>query len=557
MFKATKIMRTKKGLLFITAVFVIFMASLISAQTQKLFKDVSLQELKLSKDQNHILKSIGEDKTVIDSRIVMIETDLLIKNQIPLNLSPDTSLIVDRVKIITRKENDFTWIGRIPNTKSNVMLLVRDNHVTGSITINSDLYSIMPLGGGYHVIAKKDIKKFPPDEPPEFKDTLEIQREPFTRAYIDTAYLSNIYERGKVVIKVLVAYTPSVDAAVYDVGGLIQLAVDQTNESYENSNINITMKIGYIHRVDYTESSWFDTDLDRLIATNDGIMDDVHDIRRRCACDVVVLLINNSDYCGLAAAIMANADNAFALVYYPCAVDNYSFAHEIGHLQGARHNPEADSNIYPFPYGHGYLYIPDGWRTIMSYNSSSCPDGRCTRLQYWSNPDILYGGVPMGTEEVHNNARVLNETAETVASFMIEESEQLPFITLVDPPEVEIGQTVDIDIKGCNFTEDTEISFWAGRSQGIVSPIIGTRYDFCCPAIFINDFTFISSGYLKANITVDMSAETDGAHSRMVNIVNLRGGSVGTTYLMYQVKNCLRVVVPDVGEDMISFKIVE
>ena len=557
MLNSIKITGTNKRLLYRSLVFVILLASLSSAQTQKLFKDVSLQELKLSKDQNQILKGIGEDKTVIGSRIVMIDTDLLVKNQIPLNLSTDTSITVDRVKIITRKENDFTWVGKIPNTDSHVMMVVRDNNVTGTITIDSELYSIMPLGGGYHVIVNKDVKKFPPDEPPEFKDTLGIQRDTFTRAYIDTAYLGNIYERGKVVIKVLVAYTPSVDAALYDVGGLIQLAIDETNQSYENSNINITMKKGYVHRVEYTESSSFFTDRDRLIATDDGIMDEVHDIRRRCACDVVVLLINNGDYCGLAAAIMAEADNAFALVHYTCATGYYSFAHEIGHLQGARHNPEADSNTYPFPYGHGYLYTTGGWRTIMSYNSSSCPDGYCKRVQYWSNPDITFDGVPMGTEDTHNNARVLNETAETVASFMIEESVQLPLITLVDPPEVEIGQTVDIDIKGCNFTEDTEISFWAGRSQGIVSPIIGTRIDFCCPAIFINDFTFISSSYLKANITVDMSAETDGAHRRMVHLVQPEGSMVGTTYLMYQVKNCLRIAVPEVGQDMILFKIVE
>src|SRR5207253_1221213 len=53
------------------------------------------------------------------------------------------------------------------------------------------------------------------------------------------------------------------------------------------------------------------------------------------------------------------------------------------------------------------------WRTIMSYN---CPAG-CTRLQYWSNPNIQFGGIAMGTTATNDNARVLNGTNGTVAAF--------------------------------------------------------------------------------------------------------------------------------------------
>ena len=49
----------------------------------------------------------------------------------------------------------------------------------------------------------------------------------------------------------------------------------------------------------------------------------------------------------------------------------------------------------------------------MAYDCSpSCP-----RLQYWSNPDVSYNGVAMGTIATNNNARVLNTTAATVATF--------------------------------------------------------------------------------------------------------------------------------------------
>ena len=104
---------------------------------------------------------------------------------------------------------------------------------------------------------------------------------------------------------------------------------------------------------------------------------------------------------------------AFAAVYWGCATGYYSFAHEIGHLQSARHDPSTDPSTSPYSYGHGYRYTgsPD-WRTIMAYD---CPGG-CPRLNYWSSPLKLYNGVAMGTASQSDNARVLNNTRNTVAA---------------------------------------------------------------------------------------------------------------------------------------------
>ena len=49
----------------------------------------------------------------------------------------------------------------------------------------------------------------------------------------------------------------------------------------------------------------------------------------------------------------------------------------------------------------------------MAYN---CPAG-CPRLNYWSNPNKLYNGVPMGTASTSDNTRVLNNTRGTVSAF--------------------------------------------------------------------------------------------------------------------------------------------
>ncbi|UKE49131.1 hypothetical protein KHA79_15030 [Xanthomonas translucens pv. cerealis] len=41
----------------------------------------------------------------------------------------------------------------------------------------------------------------------------------------------------------------------------------------------------------------------------------------------------------------------------------------------------------------------------------------CPRLNYWCNPNISYGGVPMGNALTADNQRVLVNTKATVAAF--------------------------------------------------------------------------------------------------------------------------------------------
>jgi hypothetical protein len=166
-------------------------------------------------------------------------------------------------------------------------------------------------------------------------------------------------------------------------------------------------------QVNYNENSNSERDLMRLAATNDGYMDNVHSLRDTYGADMVVLVSDVNGYCGQADAIYANSSSAFAIVDYDCATGYYSFGHELGHLQGARHNPENDPSSSPFSYGHGYQDPQNNWRTVMAYNCSS----NCTRQLFWSNPNKTYNGTATGTSSLSDNARVLNTTAATMAGF--------------------------------------------------------------------------------------------------------------------------------------------
>jgi hypothetical protein len=186
----------------------------------------------------------------------------------------------------------------------------------------------------------------------------------------------------------------------------VNLAIKESNISYQNSGINVRMVAAQPDPVpvDYKEKGEFD---DHLAAFRK--MDKIQKLRQQTQANVAVMLIDDSSACGLAADIMATKETAYAVVYHDCATGYYSFAHEIGHLQGARHNPEMDNSTAPFAYGHGFLDVPRKRRTVMSYD---CSNRHCAeRMPEWARA----GG--WGNATVSNDARVLNETAECVAAF--------------------------------------------------------------------------------------------------------------------------------------------
>jgi hypothetical protein len=145
-------------------------------------------------------------------------------------------------------------------------------------------------------------------------------------------------------------------------------------------------------------------------------MDNVHTLRNTYAADMVILVVNDGEACGQAAGIGSTATSAFAAAHYTCITGYYSFGHELGHLQSARHDRYVDASTTPYAFGHGYIPPSKSWRTVMAYGNNC---NNCTRIQYWSSPLKIHPGTNevMGTANYEDNARVLNLTAPTIAGF--------------------------------------------------------------------------------------------------------------------------------------------
>lgn len=327
----------------------------------------------------------------------------------------------------------------IDDPRNSAILVRNGSKVTGSVRIDGQLYRILPLTDGTQVVAKVDESRMPPDHPASHRSGslspadrplgFRMPRWGFAgepgvdhRHALDgrlgaldpTAPLGPVVAaKANTVIRVMVVATSAAANASGDITGLINLAIAESNTGYANSGVQITLQLAGLYTTTYTESGSFSTDLSRFRGTTDGYMDSIHSLRTQNTADVAMIVLNNSSSCGLASAIGATASTAFASVARTCATGYYSFAHEIGHLQSARHDPANDPTNTPYAYGHGYQSPTSAWRTIMAYNcSSSCP-----RINYWSSPLRTYGGQTMGTSTRNDNARVLNNTRSTIAGF--------------------------------------------------------------------------------------------------------------------------------------------
>lgn len=419
---------SSRKILYISFLFLLIaFTNKIPAQNN-LFTQIDTLTFKLTEKQKELLTTIIERHSTKKVGLYLVSDlkQLINDSCFSINIFTFSNLEITKKKIELTNFDNFVYYGSIRNLDGDILLVVIDKELTGTLRIDKNIYKIEPLGFGAHVMIEIDQSGFPPEHAPDYNnDILQYDKE--------LKIERDMSGQSGSVIDILVAYTPSAANAHGNINGLIITAINESNQSYQNSNVLMRINLVHTVQVNYTESGDMFLDLMRFQGTSDGYMDEIHGLRDYYGGDVCVLIVNDETNCGLA-PLFPQASSAFCVVHYDCAAGNYSFAHEIGHIQGCRHDMFVDPNLFPFAYGHGYVYLPGEWRTVMAYNDecdcsdevTPCPplSARntpdypwCDRLQFWSNPDVYYGGVAMGTTEYEDDSRVLDETANTIAGY--------------------------------------------------------------------------------------------------------------------------------------------
>ncbi len=375
-----------------------------------------------------------------------------------LPLSPKLKVTARR-RSVEKTADGYRWHGTIEETGDPVTLLWwPSGRLAGQISYKNRRYVIRHMGGDVHGIVEMSPGMLPPDHAPvgpemmkkmhlpddplvkngdasmlrniprsgdgspqetlrNLQDATPVEREPGS---VDLALLTpqplDVADNGAPVttITLLVAYTKAAAQHYTDIErDLVALAVEDANQSFRNSQIgNVRIELVKAYETGYVEQGSHFEHVFRFADPGDGFMEEVHALRDQAKADVALLIVHDSNGCGLAAGVAPEADRAFAVVHHECAALSYSLAHEIGHLIGARHDLGLDDSVRPYPYGHGFVSGKD-WRTMMSYEESC---GGCTRLPIWSNPRIKVRGISAG-DAMADNSRVISEGAVRVANF--------------------------------------------------------------------------------------------------------------------------------------------
>ena len=357
---------------------------------------------------------------------------------------PEAILTFTGVDVEHNAESLVSLYARDEAADSEVALVIQGADVLGSIRRGDETWKVHPLGDGATAVYRYDtsrLRRHPPNWGEFMRKNMRMQRQAPPRDDAGAAA-----DTGDVV-DILVAYTPAARREAGNIDAFIQFAIDNTHRTYRNSNIGIRLRLVHKHQVRYFPTSDMSLDLDFLTGPDDGFMDEVHTLRDDYGADLVVLIVKRDieSVCGIAwlpdFARFPDTDfgeMGFSVIGQNCeTVTFYTFAHELGHNQGADHNPW---NTFPsppptFPYRHGRCNVAEGWNTIMSYGWGE--QGPCNReIEYFSSPNIRYRGTPTGDAAVRDNRRVLLETARRVANFR--QSTDVP------PPPPTTSQTLPL-----------------------------------------------------------------------------------------------------------------
>ncbi len=386
-----------------------------------------------------------QGKHILRSRLVTIDYERLEDVRLLLNLFPDAAFTIIRDRVEQNASGSISWIGHVQDMEGTIIVLVRrDEMLTGLITTPVGSYRVTYLGDGVHAVQQMDPAYVLPPVAGVLRDYLVPE---ITARKNAGATAVSAADDGSV-IDIMVVYTD--DAADATILSEIEGAVAWTNQSYINSDINQRLWLVHTMEVLYDEEdpdlhggNRLNWDLNNITDPNDGVIDDVHPTRNDYHADLTMFVVENADN-------DANVCRGLAWLQDPISPDfeDYGFAtmescldwgqvifaHEFGHNMGARHDWYVDDAATPFPYAHGYVPADYAFHTIMAY-SSECSDqgASCPGIPNFSNPNIDYNGQPTGVDDTGptnctagsvpaqrcqaDNHRTLNNSAPTVAGF--------------------------------------------------------------------------------------------------------------------------------------------
>ena len=331
------------------------------------------------------------------------------------------NLVYKAKRVDYENEDSYSWYGVLESTADPEDCLCRTGAITieasefgkiAHIMVDDKTFEVLQLSPDRFALGKLDVSKFDESEC-GVTDATPV-------GYTDPNYNTQDRSNSNCNVRCLVLYTPNAEIVEGDVAAIntrVNLAIAQTNQALRNSNVNgcqLTVQLAGVEPFDFSESTNIKSDVG-MIATDITAMT----LRDNFEADIVLTLTGGASYGttrGIVDAIGPIEEQAFAIVQTGAATTGrFTFAHEVSHLFGGRHNTDSDSgsaHAHRFKTGN---FLPcifgSSQRTILY----SLATGQ-SRIQHYSNPNVKVDGKKTGTTN-RNNAQQMINTACTVAGF--------------------------------------------------------------------------------------------------------------------------------------------
>lgn len=295
-------------------------------------------------------------------------------------------------------------------------------------------------------------------------------------------------------IRVLVLYTdnatkyspnPAVNAAI-----MMQLLNGGVYNSMNHNTQGLNFVLAgtkHVTPAEFSETSDVEDDILNIRASNN-----IKYYRDYYEADLVVCLTNGNYYNSNNIRVLGRTTigpddlRAYALVEITSPMNYYTFAHEIGHLLGARHQQTTVFDTSPIggqpdnlgSYEHGYKVTRNPFLVSPTHHHSIVhelvPGGH--REHYFSTPNVTIRNKQFGKTQYNDVTRWLYEYGCTVAEFRTGPAPTF-YANIIAPFNVYTGITVNVTGTPYYGASDYDFEWSISTDGGVTYSSIGSSYN--------------------------------------------------------------------------------
>jgi hypothetical protein len=338
-----------------------------------------------------------------------IQTALLTQDLLSIRLFGDVTVTAQKTNLRTATSGGIYWTGTVGEglpSNGELTLFMQNSYLTGTLRLEDKVFDIAPDENNTVKVVELALLNDPvydedcyhKEEPVEARfarPNVEATDQPELRAAASTD------SEGHYIIDLLILYPTSVadqmGSSIAARTAKVTQYVEEANEIFANSEINIRFRLAH----DEINNEI----VENPTTSNQVKLNSIITMRDKYGADIV----SHWNYNGSSGIGFNYGGDALASGYntsnYNLVITQYTFVHECGHNIGAKHDRydyRNSTDLTESPY-YNFGKVFKTYRTVMAYancttvGGSSNSASSCRRIKYFSNPDVLYNDVPVGS----------------------------------------------------------------------------------------------------------------------------------------------------------------